>query len=149
MLSKLLNLSMLLDVAATAEKVNDVLGNIVSPCLIALEGCAIIYIIVLGVQYAKSENGDKRSEVKKRIVNLAIGAVTILVLLVLCKAIAWDSVIKELFGYLDSAEWGSAAGSGSSSGGGSGDSGISPGTGAKPGTNTDILNMIKVLLHKF
>lgn len=143
MLSKLLNLSMLLNVAETAVKVNKVLGEIVTPCLIALEGCAIIYIIVLGVQYAKSENGDKRSEVKKRIVNLAIGAVIMLVLLVLCKAIAWDSVIKELFGYLDSAEWGSATGSGSSGGSGGGGSHI-------PGSNTtEELYAIKAFFHRF
>lgn len=103
MFSKLLNIGMLLavDLAATADKVNEVLHNIVGPCLTALEGCAIIYMVILGVQYAKSENGDKRTEVKKRITNLAIGAVAIIVMITLCFAIKWDKIIPELFGYLE------------------------------------------------
>lgn len=103
MWNRLLNVGMLLasNVEATAEKVYEVLHNIVGPCLSAIEGCAVIYIIILGVQYAKSESSDKRAEVKKRITNLAIGAVAILVMITLCFAIRWDAIIPELFGYLE------------------------------------------------
>lgn len=102
-MNKLLNIGMLLasSVAATATKVYEVLHNIVGPCLSALEGCAIIYIVILGVQYAKSENNDKRADVKKRIVNLAIGVVAIAVMITLCFAIRWDKIVPELFGYLE------------------------------------------------
>lgn len=103
MWNRLLNVGMLLasNVEATAEKVYEVLHNIVGPCLSAIEGCAVIYIIILGVQYAKSESSDERAEVKKRITNLAIGAVAILVMITLCFAIRWDAIIPELFGYLE------------------------------------------------
>ena len=89
------------NVAATAQKVNEVLHNIVGPCLTALGGMAIIYIVVLGVQYAKSENADKRAEMKKRIVNLAIGVVIMIVMITMCFAIQWDKIIPDLFGYLE------------------------------------------------
>ena len=89
------------NVVATAQKVNEVLHNIVGPCLTALGGMAIIYIVVLGVQYAKSENADKRAEMKKRIVNLAIGVVIMIVMITMCFAIQWDKIIPELFGYLE------------------------------------------------
>lgn len=107
MKQSLLSIGMMLATAGsrvvdTANKVNEVLHNIVGPCLTVLEGIAIIYIVILGVQYAKSENNDKRGDVKKRMVNLAIGAVAILVMLSLCFAISWDKIIPELFGYLES-----------------------------------------------
>ena len=89
------------NVVATAKKVNEVLSTIVGPCLTALGGMAIIYIVVLGVQYAKSENADKRAEMKKRIVNLAIGVVIMIVMITMCFAIQWDKIIPDLFGYLE------------------------------------------------
>lgn len=147
MWSNFLNMGMLLagNVVDTANKVNDVLKTIVSPCLVALEGMAIIYIVILGVQYAKSESADKRSEAKKRIVNLAIGAVAILVMLTLCAAIKWDAVIPELFGYLDSATWGSATGGSSGTGGGTGGGGGN----RIPGSNTtEELMMIRFMFHR-
>ena len=89
------------NVVRTGQKVYEVLHNIVGPCLTALGSMAIIYMIVLGVQYAKSENADKRGEIKKRIVNLAIGVVIMIVMLTMCFAIRWDMVIPQLFGYLE------------------------------------------------
>ena len=89
------------NVVRTGQKVYDVLHNIVGPCLTVLGSIAVIYIIVLGVQYAKSENADKRAEMKKRIVNLAIGVVILFIMLTMCFAIRWDTVIPQLFGYLE------------------------------------------------
>lgn len=106
MFGKLVNIGMLLasNLEETSAKVNEVLNNIVGPCLSAVGGMAIIYIVILGVQYAKSENGDKRSEVKKRITNLAIGVVVIFIMVTLCFAIDWAKIVPELFGYLETAE---------------------------------------------
>ncbi len=146
MLSKLLNIGMLLSgsgttdrIVATAEKVNEVLKSIVAPCLSVLEGCAVIYIVILAVQYVKSENADKRTEAKKRIVNLAIGAVIILVMLTMCYLIKWDKLVPELFGYL---------GSGQASGGGGGGN-AGGGADSKPTNNRyDALNAIRALLFR-
>lgn len=105
LLNLFLNMSKLLDASQnaynTAKQVTEILNTIVSPCLIALGAMGGIYMVVLGVQYAKSENDNKRADVKKRIVNLAIGVIIIIVLLVLCLAVRWDAVVKELFGYME------------------------------------------------
>lgn len=122
MTNLLANISMLLSqsdrVVKTAKKVDEVLSNIVAPCLTVLGSLAIMYVIVLGVQYAKSENDEKRAEAKKRIINTAIGAVAIIVLLVLCWTINWATIIPQIFGYVDiNGVTGSSGGSSSSSGG--------------------------------
>lgn len=121
MTNLLANISMLLSadrVTATAQKVHEVLANIVAPCLTVLGSLAIMYVIVLGVQYAKSENDEKRAEVKKRIINTAIGAVAIIALILLCWLVDWGTLIPQIFGYVDvDGVTGSSGGSSSSSGG--------------------------------
>jgi hypothetical protein len=84
-----------------SEKVHTILSKIASPILIALGACGVIYMVVLGVQYAKGENDDKRAAVKRRIVNLAIGVVAIFALAAVCLAVKWDVVVPEMFGYMD------------------------------------------------
>ena len=123
MTNLLANISMLLSqskrVVDTAQKVHEVLANIVAPCLTVLGSLAIMYVIVLGVQYAKSENDEKRAEVKKRIINTAIGAVAIIVLILLCWLVDWGTIIPQIFGYVGgNVPSESGSGGGSSSGGG-------------------------------
>lgn len=79
-------------------KINDILGTIVGPILIALGGAGAIYIVVLGVQLAKSESEEKRAEAKKRMINLAIGVVLILSLAAVCTFINWAEFVQ-IFGY--------------------------------------------------
>lgn len=109
--------------AAAAGEIDDILKSIVSPCLIALAGMGAIYMVVLGVQYAKSENDNKRADIKKRIVNLAIGVVIIIIMLTLCLAIKWDIAVEELFGWLSNVRSGSSNSSGGSGGNSHGGSG--------------------------
>ncbi len=85
----------------TAEKVSEILKTIVGPCFTVLASLGVIYMVVLGVQYAKSESDDKRAETKKRIVNLAIGVVIMVLMLTICFAIQWDVIIPDLFGYVE------------------------------------------------
>lgn len=82
-----------------SNKVHTILSTIAGPILIALGSCGVIYMVVLGVQYAKGENDDKRAVVKRRLVNLAIGVVAIFALATVCLAIKWDVVVPEMFGY--------------------------------------------------
>lgn len=95
----LLSMSQLLGAAEAATKATEILNGIAGPVLIALGGAAAIYMIVLGVQFAKSEDDGKRNEIKKRLVNTAIGVVVIIALGTLCTAIKWDSIVEQLFGY--------------------------------------------------
>lgn len=133
-------------VTATAQKVHEVLANIVAPCLTVLGSLAIMYVIVLGVQYAKSENDEKRAEVKKRIINTAIGAVAIIVLILLCWLVDWGRIIPQIFGYVDiDGGTGSSGGSSSSSGGVTGGGG----TRGKPNTLGYISTLAKDLKFLF
>lgn len=133
-------------VTATAQKVHEVLANIVAPCLTVLGSLAIMYVIVLGVQYAKSENDEKRAEVKKRIINTAIGAVAIIVLILLCWLVDWGRIIPQIFGYVDiDGVTGSSGGSSSSSGGVTGGGG----TRGKPNTLGYISTLAKDLKFLF
>lgn len=84
-----------------SEKVHEILSGIAGPILIALGSIGVIYMVVLGVQYAKSEGDDKRATVKRRLVNLAIGIVAIFALAAICLAVRWDIVVPQMFGYMD------------------------------------------------
>lgn len=86
---------------AVSDKVHDILSGIAGPILVAIGAIGTIYMVVLGVQYAKSEDEGKRSTVKKRLVNMAIGVVAIFALAAVCLAIQWNVVVPELFGYMD------------------------------------------------
>jgi len=48
---------------------------------------------------AGTENDEKRAEVKRRLVNLAIGVLIMGALIALCMAVRWDVLVPELFGY--------------------------------------------------
>lgn len=87
------------DLAKTSAKVTEILSGIVGPCLSVIGSIGVIYLIVLGVQYAKAESDEKRMNMKKRLVNLAIGLVVMIVLITLCFAIKWDTLVTEVFGY--------------------------------------------------
>lgn len=84
-------------------QIKTILSTIVGPILIALGGAGAIYIIVLGVQYARSESDDKRAEVKKRMVNLAVGVLLILGLSAICTFVDWAGFVQ-MFGYAAEAE---------------------------------------------
>ena len=98
MYSMLANIMMLLDAAAAATKVGEIMRSMIGPVLIVLGGAGAIYMVVLGVQFAKAEDDNKRAEVKKRLLNIGIGIVVIFVLAALCLAIDWQGVTEGLFG---------------------------------------------------
>lgn len=65
--------------------IDDLLDVMIVPLLILIGSAGLIYSIVLGVNYSKAENPDKREEAKKRLVNTIVGFVILLVLLVLLR----------------------------------------------------------------
>lgn len=90
---------------AIGEEVHTILSTWVGPIFIALGGVGSIYIIVLAVQYAKSENDSKRAEVKTRIVNCLIGVIALLAIATVSLTIKgedWANLVK-IFGYSASA----------------------------------------------
>lgn len=95
----LMFMSQLLAAKDAAEKVTEILKNMVGPILMALGGAGTIYVIILGVNYAKAEDDAKRKDAKKRIWNLVIGIIAMFTLAALCMSIKWDSLVTEMFGY--------------------------------------------------
>ena len=91
--------NLLLNLGDTATKVNSILSEIVGPIMIALGGAMGVYIVVLGVQYAKSENDNKRAEAKTRMVNCLIGLFVAIVMAVLCMAVKWDALVTQIYDY--------------------------------------------------
>ena len=75
-----------------AENFDTLTQNILGPVLIVIGALAAIYAIVLGVQYAKAEDANKRKEVQGRLIGAAIGVVIIIVGVTLVYAIDWSTV---------------------------------------------------------
>ena len=71
---------------------SDTMGNIVQPILIVIGAVVAVYIIYLGVLYAKAEDANKRKEVQGRLIGAAIGLVIALVGITLCSVIDWANI---------------------------------------------------------
>lgn len=71
--------------------IDQLLDVMLVPLLILIGSAGLIYSIVLGVQYSKAENADKREEAKKRLINTIIGFVVLLVLLIILRLFTSNS----------------------------------------------------------
>ena len=91
---------MLADMEAIGNDIHELLNTWVGPIFTAIGAVGIIYVIVLGIQYIKSENDSKRAEVKSRMINCVIGIVVIIILVTLCFTVNWASFVS-MFGYAD------------------------------------------------
>ena len=98
MYSMLANIMMLLDAEQAARKAVEIIKTMVGPVLVVLAGAGAIYMVVMGVQYAKAEDDGKRQEVKKRLLNLAIGVIAVMTLGALCIGLNWQGFTRTLFG---------------------------------------------------
>ena len=90
----------LMDVAAALKPVTDkfteVMKNIIAPVLIVVGAAAAIFVIYLGIMYAKAEDANKRKEVQGRLIGAAIGLVFIIVGVTLCYAVPWGSLASTM-----------------------------------------------------
>ena len=75
-----------------AEGFEKIMGNIIGPVLIVIGALAAIYAVVLGVQYAKAEDANKRKEVQGRLIGAAIGVIIIVVGVTLVYALPWKDI---------------------------------------------------------
>lgn len=92
-------MSRLLDVGAAAAEVTKILQAWVGPLFTALGGVGTVYIVILAVQYAKSENDSKRAEAKTRMMNTLIGVLSLIIMAVVCFAVDWAKLVQ-IFGYM-------------------------------------------------
>ena len=102
----LLSISRLLAVnlEAVSSKVNDIMKMYVGPVLSALGSCAVVFMVVLGVQYAKSESAEKKEELKKKLINALIGMLLIIGFAVLSFTVDWAFLVN-IFGYAGNTHW--------------------------------------------
>ena len=84
--------------SAVAAKVDSIVKSWIGPLFTVVGAIGAVYIVILAVQYAKSENDNKRAEVKSRITNCVIGVLSLLCIAALCFFIDWQKVAN-IFGY--------------------------------------------------
>ena len=59
----------------------DFLDSLLVPITIIVAVAGAIWVIILGVQLAKAESADKAQEAKKRLINVAVAMVAIIILI--------------------------------------------------------------------
>ena len=74
----------------------DFIETAMIPIIIVLLAVGAIYAIILGVNMARAESGEKRDEAKKRIMNFLIGIAVVVVLLVIIYVLAAN--VTTIFG---------------------------------------------------
>ena len=86
-------------IEAVAQGFQKIMQGIIGPVLSFIGVLGVVYAIVLGVQYAKAEDANKRKEVQGRLIGAAVGVIIIIVGAVLCFAIDWASIYTQFSGY--------------------------------------------------
>ena len=81
-----------LDQVATG--VQGLVKKILGPVLAIIGVAAVIYAVVLGVQYAKAEDADARKKVQGRLIGALIGAAIVIVGATLCFALDWKAIFQ-------------------------------------------------------
>ena len=61
----------------------DILGWLLPLIMILIGVAGVIYIIIVGVKFAKAENADEKDQAKKKLINIAIALIVIIVALIL------------------------------------------------------------------
>ncbi len=65
-----------------SASIQSIVNVIVWPVITIVATIGVVYAIVLGVNYAKAESSDDRENAKKRIINVVVGALLMIVLMI-------------------------------------------------------------------
>ena len=63
------------------KTLNTTLKNILGPILAVVAAAGAIYAVVIAIQMAKADSGEKREEAKKRLISVVVAVVVLVVLL--------------------------------------------------------------------
>ena len=69
------------------ETMKQIVGDIMWPAIAIILTLGLVYVIILGVNYAKAETSDKKEEAKKRIINAIVGVVIMLALIAILNVV--------------------------------------------------------------
>ncbi len=75
------------------KTLNTTLKNILGPILAVVAAAGAIYAVVIAIQMAKADSGEKREEAKKRLISVVV-AVVVLVVLVLFFMVFMPMILK-------------------------------------------------------
>ena len=75
------------------KTLNTTLKNILGPILAVVAAAGAIYAVVIAIQMAKADSGEKREEAKKRLIS-GVVAVVVLVVLVLFFMVFMPMILK-------------------------------------------------------
>ena len=81
-----------------ANAMMDLFRKILGPVLMVIGIAAVIYAIVLGINYAKAEDAEARKKVQGRLIGALIGAVIIIAGATLCLTLKWDKIFESFSG---------------------------------------------------
>lgn len=77
----------------------NVLDWLLPVIMIVLGLAGIVYAIVLGINYAKAENADQKDAAKKRLINVVVGVLVMLIALILIFVFIKNAY--DIFGWVD------------------------------------------------
>ncbi len=91
----ILSLARLLDNSLPQEVANrfsETVEKFVAPLLALIGSATVVYAFVLGFQYIKAEDDNKRKEAKKRMIGALIGLLILGAALTITYMVEWDTV---------------------------------------------------------
>ncbi len=72
--------------------------QILGPVFAVVGIAAVVYAIVLGINYAKAEDADARKKVQSRLIGALVGAAIILIGATLFLAVDWEKMFEDFSG---------------------------------------------------
>lgn len=81
------------------DLVNDIkaaVDLVIWPLMILVGAAGSIYAVVLGVNMAKADSGEKREEAKKRLITAVVGLVIVVALILLMRLLFSDLVLGQI-----------------------------------------------------
>ena len=79
LLAGIFNVTIAEDGYAWLQPIVNFLDGLIVPITIILAVAGAIWVIILGVQLARAESADKAQEAKKRLINVAVALVAVIV----------------------------------------------------------------------
>ena len=84
--------------SAVATGIASLFKKVLGPVFAVIGVAAVIYAIILGINYAKAEDADARKKVQGRLIGALIGAVIIIAGATLCFSLNWESIFEGFSG---------------------------------------------------
>ena len=85
-------------VTSMIQPIFNILDWLLPVIMILLGVAGVIYVIVLSVKYARAENADEKDQAKKRLINVAVGLIIMVIALII--VFVFIQYAPEIFGWV-------------------------------------------------